>query len=105
MAPYRGIGTQADLTTCARTVFGEATLDDLDDDENLEQHKKECELQLRGSNASLSLPWHFVGCGLSHPRTSQSTVYDTVQMIFLFYIVAMVPVRFHSDVKIRIHLL
>jgi hypothetical protein len=33
------------------------------------------------------------GCGLLHPRTARSTAYDLVQMMALFYIVAMVPVR------------
>jgi hypothetical protein len=32
------------------------------------------------------------GCGLLHPRTSVSQGYDFLQMMFLWYIVAMVPV-------------
>lgn len=32
------------------------------------------------------------GFGLLHPRTTQSQVYDMVQMAALWYIVAMVPV-------------
>ena len=32
------------------------------------------------------------GLGLLHPRTTQSQVYDVLQMVGLWYIIAMVPV-------------
>jgi hypothetical protein len=32
------------------------------------------------------------GFGLLHPRTTRSQVYDMIQMVALWYIVAMVPV-------------
>jgi hypothetical protein len=53
-------------------LFGEATLDDLDGDEDVNGRKREC-------------------CGLLHPRTPQSNLYDLVQMAMLLYIVVTVP--------------
>ena len=88
-------------------MFGEATEDDLDDDPDLEEHKSKCEcppVPVYSCHAIhpagvFTCPLdgcallRSVGCGLLHPRTTRSHIYDFVQMIFLWYIVGMVPWR------------
>eukprot|EP01043_Picozoa_sp_COSAG02_P082817 COSAG02_NODE_20963_length_808_cov_0.913963_1_plen_185_part_10 len=71
------------ITTFAQQAeFGEVTVDELDMDPDLEAHKNE---------------W----CGLKHPRTKTSLVYDLVQFVLLLYIVVWVPWRIAFELETK----
>lgn len=69
-------------TFTQQVEFGEVTVDELDMDPDLEAHMQE---------------W----CGLKHPRTKTSLVYDLVQFVLLLYIVVWVPWRIAFELETK----